>query len=84
MLWRPGTQPKSARLSPVGNEVIPAQCERVVMARLQAHLGGNQHPHQTQPEVFPRRSVYNQDASLSQAESTCPHHECDQRGPGAE
>jgi len=26
-LWRPGTRPKSARLSLVGNEVIPARCE---------------------------------------------------------
>jgi hypothetical protein len=33
MLWRLGTQPKSARLSLVGDEVIPARCERVVMAR---------------------------------------------------
>ena len=39
MLWRPGTQPKSARLSMVGDEVIPARCERVVMARLEAPLG---------------------------------------------
>jgi hypothetical protein len=38
-LWRPGTQPKSARLSLVGDEVIPARCERVVMARLGAPLG---------------------------------------------
>jgi hypothetical protein len=39
MLWRPGTQSKSARLSLVGNEVILARCERVVMARLEAPLG---------------------------------------------
>jgi hypothetical protein len=38
-LWRPGAQPKSSRLSLVGDEVIPARCERVVMARLQAPLG---------------------------------------------
>jgi hypothetical protein len=38
-LWRPAAQPKSARLSLVGDEVIPAQCERMVMARLEAHLG---------------------------------------------
>ena len=31
-LWRPGTQPKSARPSLVGDVVIPARCERVVMA----------------------------------------------------
>jgi predicted aspartyl protease len=33
-LWRPGVQPKSARLCLVGDEVIPARCERVIMARL--------------------------------------------------
>jgi len=38
-LWRPGTQPKSARLSLVASVVIPARCERAVMAKLQAHLG---------------------------------------------
>ena len=32
-LRKPGAQPKSARLSLAGNELIPAQCERVVMAR---------------------------------------------------
>jgi hypothetical protein len=39
MLWRPGAQPKSARLSLVGDKVIPACCERVVMARLWHLLG---------------------------------------------
>ena len=38
-LWRPGAQPKSARLSLVGDEVIPARCERVAMARLEVTLG---------------------------------------------
>ena len=38
-LWRSGTQPKSARLSLVGDEVIPARCERVVTPRLEAPLG---------------------------------------------
>jgi hypothetical protein len=37
-LRRPGAQLKSARLSLVGDEVIPARCERVVMARLGAPL----------------------------------------------
>jgi hypothetical protein len=38
-LWKPGSQPKFARLSLVGDEVIPARCKRVVMARLEAPLG---------------------------------------------
>ena len=38
-VWRPGAQLKSARLSLVGDEVIPARCERMVMARLEAPLG---------------------------------------------
>jgi len=38
-LWRPGAQPKSARLSLVGDEVILARCERVVMAKLGAPVG---------------------------------------------
>ena len=41
MLWGPGAQPKSARLSLVGDDVILAQCERVVMARLQAPQGAS-------------------------------------------
>ena len=40
--------------------------------------GGDQRPHRTQPELFQRRGVYSQGASPSQAEGTCPHHECDQ------
>jgi len=39
MLRKPGTQPKSARLSLTGDELIPARCERVVMARLEAPVG---------------------------------------------
>ena len=38
-LWRPGAQPKSTRLCLVGDEVILARCERVVMAKLEAPLG---------------------------------------------
>jgi len=39
MLWRLGTQPKSTRLSLVGDEVTPVRCEREVMAKLGAPLG---------------------------------------------
>jgi hypothetical protein len=39
ILWKPGVQPISSRLSLVSDEVIPAQCERVVMASLEAPLG---------------------------------------------
>ena len=39
ILWRPGTLPISVRLCLVGDVVIPARCERVVMAKLGAHLG---------------------------------------------
>jgi hypothetical protein len=38
-LWRPGAQLKSARLCFVGDEVISAWRERVVMAKLEAPLG---------------------------------------------
>jgi hypothetical protein len=38
-LWRTGTRTKSARLSVVDDEVIPARCERVVMAKLGSSLG---------------------------------------------
>jgi hypothetical protein len=37
-LWRPGAQVKSSRLILVSDEVIPARCETVVMARLGAPL----------------------------------------------
>ena len=40
-LWRPSAQRKSARHSLVGDEVIPAPCERMVIVRLQASLGAN-------------------------------------------
>jgi len=39
-LWKPGAQPKSAMLSMAGDELIPARCERVVMAR-RRHLWGS-------------------------------------------
>ena len=45
MLWEPGTRPKSARLSLVGDEVIPARCKIVVMARLGAPVTATQRPH---------------------------------------
>jgi hypothetical protein len=38
-LWKTGVQPKSSRLSLVSNEVIPARCEKLVMASLEAPLG---------------------------------------------
>jgi hypothetical protein len=38
-LWRPGVQLKSARLCLVSDEMNPARCERVIMARLEAPLG---------------------------------------------
>jgi hypothetical protein len=38
-LWKPDAQSKSARLSLEGDEVIPARCERVVMAKLEAPVG---------------------------------------------
>jgi len=37
-LWGPGVQPKS-RLSLAGDELIPARCERVVMAKMDAPVG---------------------------------------------
>jgi hypothetical protein len=53
-LWRAGTQPKSARLCLVGDEVIPARCDRVVMARLE-HLWGrptsSSNPSRSVPET---------------------------------
>jgi hypothetical protein len=75
-LWRPGAQPKSARLSLVGDEVIPARCEGG-NGKIRGTSGGNQRPHRTKPEVFPGRSAYPPGFSPSQAESICPHYECD-------
>ena len=37
-LWEPDAQPKSIRITLASEEVIPARCERVVMARLEAPL----------------------------------------------
>ena len=61
-LWRPGTHPKSARFSLVGDEVIPARCERVVMAKLGAPLGATNvliEPSQKRPQdgVFIARTL---------------------------
>jgi hypothetical protein len=53
-LWRPGAQPKSTRLCLVGDEVMPARCERVLMAKLEAPLGAT---NVLEPShVFARRS----------------------------
>jgi hypothetical protein len=38
-LWNSGARPTSSRHSLVSDEVVPARCEWVVMARLEAHLG---------------------------------------------
>ena len=40
-LWGPGAQPKSARLSLPRDEVIPVQCEKVLLAKLEAHVGAS-------------------------------------------
>ena len=40
MVCRTGAKPKSSSISLVGEEMIPARSEKVVMARLEAHLGG--------------------------------------------
>ena len=74
--WNPSAQPISSRLSLVGDEVIPADCEGVMMTRLEAR------PHRTQSEVLQRRSVYSQDACPRQADSTCSPQ--DQTRSGAE
>ena len=71
---------KSARLSLASHVLIPAPCEKMVMARLEAPVGCDQRPHRTQPELFQRRGVHSQGASPSQTEGTCPHHECDNQG----
>ena len=38
-LWGPGFRQKSARLSLAADEVIPARCERVMIAKLEAPVG---------------------------------------------
>ena len=43
-LWRPGTQPKSARLSLVGDVVIPARCESGD-GKIRGTSWGDQRPH---------------------------------------
>jgi hypothetical protein len=37
-LWSPGSSPKSSRLNLLSDKVIPARCERVVTARVDATL----------------------------------------------
>jgi len=38
-LWNSGVRPTSSRLSLVSDKVVPAQCEKVVMARIEAPMG---------------------------------------------
>jgi hypothetical protein len=38
-LWSPGAGPRPSILVVAKDQVIPAQCEGIVMARLQSHLG---------------------------------------------
>ena len=84
-LWKPGAQPKSARLSLAGDELILARCERVVMARLEAPVGATNvlvEPslNCSQDGVFTARALVRARPRVP----TCPHHECDQSRPSAE
>jgi hypothetical protein len=78
-LWNPGARPTSSRLSLVSDEVIPGQCERVVMARLDAPPGAanvllERSPTTSRKRLYIAKTLVR--ARLSQ------DHECDQPGPG--
>jgi hypothetical protein len=82
MLRRTDAQQKSSRLSLVGDEVIPAQCENGD-GKVRGTPGVGQRPQRTKPKHF-LRSVHSQEAISIPAGRTCPHYECNQPGPGDE
>jgi hypothetical protein len=58
LLWSPGVGPQASSLVVVKDQVIPAQCEGIVMARLESPLGVENDLVETNPQAHPPKGIY--------------------------
>jgi hypothetical protein len=71
-LWNPGARPRSSRLTPRSDEVIPGRCENRDGAT-SGNPGGGERPCRTQLKGLPR-TVHCHDISSGPTKGTC--HVC--------
>jgi hypothetical protein len=57
-LWRSGAGPRPSRLLVVKDQVIPAQCEGIVMTRLESPLGVENGLVEPSPQAHPPQGLY--------------------------
>jgi hypothetical protein len=57
-LWSPGEGPRLSSLEVTKDNVIPAQCEGLVMARMQNPLGVENDLVEPSPQVHPPEGIY--------------------------
>jgi hypothetical protein len=56
--WSPGAGPRPSSLVVIKNQVIPAQCEGIVMATLESPLGGEHGLVEPSLEAHPPEGLY--------------------------
>jgi hypothetical protein len=57
-LWSPGAGQSPSSLVVAKDQIIPAQCEGIVMARLQSHLGVENGLVEPSPQETPTEGIY--------------------------
>jgi hypothetical protein len=57
-LWSPGARPRPSKLTVEKDQVIPAQCERTFMARLESPLGVENGLVEPSPQAHPPERIY--------------------------
>jgi hypothetical protein len=57
-LWRPGVRPRPSNLVVAKDQVIPAQCEGIVMAKLESPLGVENGVVESSPQAHPPEGIY--------------------------
>jgi hypothetical protein len=57
-LWSPGAGPRPSSLVVANDHVIPAQCEGIVMARMENPLGVENGPVEPSPKAYPPEGIY--------------------------
>jgi hypothetical protein len=57
-LWSPGVRPRPSNLVVANVQVIPAQCEGIVMAKLESPLGVENCLVESSPQALPPEGIY--------------------------
>jgi hypothetical protein len=58
LLWIPGARPRPSNLVVAKDQVIPAQCERIIMAKLESPLGVENGLVESSPQVHRPEGIY--------------------------